>query len=176
MKPTDSEFQVCHDDSTPPVRAQTIHELHSLQKKKSTPSTPLSATQGPFATVSDEERQKQQLQSIRYALIIMLLGYCLRNSHDGSAWAVTFSFYFCRFLLIVRRWRRWRGSQGLRWWKETQPLRQRRGHMFITIRNHITLLQRRLMSVTVRSNSPTSSTISPPLVILYYIFSKSYHQ
>ncbi|KAG5034431.1 hypothetical protein AAZX31_04G086900 [Glycine max] len=68
MKPTDSEFQVCHDDSTPPVRAQTIHELHSLQKKKSTPSTPLSATQGPFATVSDEERQKQQLQSISASL------------------------------------------------------------------------------------------------------------
>ena len=58
---------ICHDDSAPPVKAQTIDELHSLQKKKSAPTTPIKGTQGAFAsTISDEERQKQQLQSIRY--------------------------------------------------------------------------------------------------------------
>ncbi|TKY74491.1 Phosphoenolpyruvate carboxykinase of ATP [Spatholobus suberectus] len=63
-----TDLEVCHDDSTPPVRAQTIHELHSLQKKKSTPSTPVTTTQGPFATLSEEERQRQQLQSISASL------------------------------------------------------------------------------------------------------------
>lgn len=59
---------MCHDDSTPPVKAQTIDELHSLQKKKSAPTTPIKGTQGgAFAiTLSEVERQKQQLQSIRY--------------------------------------------------------------------------------------------------------------
>ncbi|GER47572.1 phosphoenolpyruvate carboxykinase [Striga asiatica] len=33
--------EICIDDSTPPVRAQTIDELHSLQKKKSAPTTPI---------------------------------------------------------------------------------------------------------------------------------------
>ncbi|CAK9176209.1 unnamed protein product, partial [Ilex paraguariensis] len=55
---------ICHDDSAPPVKAQTIDELHSLQKKKSAPTTPINGTQGAFAAISDEERQKQQLQSI----------------------------------------------------------------------------------------------------------------
>lgn len=59
------ENGVCHDDSAAPVKAQTIDELHSLQKKKSAPTTPIKGTQGAF-TISDEERQKQQLQSIRY--------------------------------------------------------------------------------------------------------------
>lgn len=54
---------VYHDDITQPVKAQTIHELHSLQKKKSAPGTPIrSPFGGPF---SDQERQRQQLQSIR---------------------------------------------------------------------------------------------------------------
>jgi phosphoenolpyruvate carboxykinase (ATP) len=57
---------ICHDDSGPPVKAQTIDELHSLQKKKSAPTTPIKGTQGAFAPISDELRQKQQLQSIRY--------------------------------------------------------------------------------------------------------------
>lgn len=58
--------EVCHDDSTTPVKAQTIDELHSLQKKRSTPTTPITATQGAFfTTLSEEDRQKQQLQSIR---------------------------------------------------------------------------------------------------------------
>lgn len=59
---------VCHDDSAPPVNAQTIDELHSLQKKRSAPTTPIqsAASPGCFAgAVSEEERQKQQLQSIR---------------------------------------------------------------------------------------------------------------
>lgn len=60
------EDEICHDDSAPPVKAKTLDELHSLQKKKSTPTTPITGTQGAFGTtISDEERQKQQLQSIR---------------------------------------------------------------------------------------------------------------
>ncbi|KAJ8748051.1 hypothetical protein K2173_012874 [Erythroxylum novogranatense] len=60
---------VCHDDSTPPVKAQTIDELHSLQKKRSTPTTPITGTQSAFfTTLSEEERQKQQLQSISASL------------------------------------------------------------------------------------------------------------
>ncbi|PNX68733.1 phosphoenolpyruvate carboxykinase [Trifolium pratense] len=67
--------EICHDDSTTPVKAQTIEELHSLQKKRSTPNTPIrtptaqTAGAGPFANViiiSEEDRQRQQLQSIRY--------------------------------------------------------------------------------------------------------------
>jgi phosphoenolpyruvate carboxykinase (ATP) len=60
-----SSWEVCHDDSTPPVRAQTIDELHSLQKKRSAPTTPIRGAQGAFAPMSEEARQKQQLQSIR---------------------------------------------------------------------------------------------------------------
>lgn len=52
---------MCHDDSGPPVKAQTIDELHSLQKKRSTPTTPIKGN-----AVAEEDRQKQQLQSIRY--------------------------------------------------------------------------------------------------------------
>lgn len=57
-----NDKEICHDDSGPTVKAQTLDELHSLQKKKSAPTTPIKAAQGPFA---EEERQKQQLQSIR---------------------------------------------------------------------------------------------------------------
>lgn len=57
---------ICHDDSSAPVKAQTIDELHSLQKKKSAPTTPLNGIEGAFSFLSEEERQKQQLQSIRY--------------------------------------------------------------------------------------------------------------
>lgn len=60
---------VCHDDIASPLRAQTIDQLHSLQKKKSAPNTPSTGAQGAFAsafaTISEEDRQKQQLQSIR---------------------------------------------------------------------------------------------------------------
>ncbi|KAI4337561.1 hypothetical protein L6164_015959 [Bauhinia variegata] len=65
-KPVDTE-DVCHDDSATPVKAQTIDELHSLQKKKSAPNTPLKSTA--FASsISEEERQRQQLQSISASL------------------------------------------------------------------------------------------------------------
>ncbi|KVH99666.1 Phosphoenolpyruvate carboxykinase (ATP), conserved site-containing protein [Cynara cardunculus var. scolymus] len=63
------EDQICHDDSGPPVKAQTIDELHSLQKKRSVPTTPIKGgTQPAFNAVSEEERQKQQLQSISASL------------------------------------------------------------------------------------------------------------
>ena len=52
---------VCVDDSGPTVKATTLDELHSLQKKKSAPNTPKSGQN----LLSDEERQQQQLQSIR---------------------------------------------------------------------------------------------------------------
>lgn len=69
------ETLVCHDDSATPVKAKTIDELHSLQKKRSTPSTPIksplatgTAADGSFAVISEEERQRQQLQSIRHVI------------------------------------------------------------------------------------------------------------
>ncbi|CAA6657843.1 unnamed protein product [Spirodela intermedia] len=34
------ENGICHDDSAAPVKAHTLDELHSLQKKRSTPTTP----------------------------------------------------------------------------------------------------------------------------------------
>ncbi|KAK4434267.1 Phosphoenolpyruvate carboxykinase (ATP) [Sesamum alatum] len=61
----ETDKQICHDDSAQPVKAQTLDELHSLQRKKSAPTTPLTATQTPFA---EEDRQKQQLQSISASL------------------------------------------------------------------------------------------------------------
>ena len=58
--------RVCNDKgSAPTVKAQTIDELHSLQKKKPQPTTP-KGTQATFFTISEDERHKQQLQSIRY--------------------------------------------------------------------------------------------------------------
>lgn len=60
---------ICHDDSGPTVKAQTIDELHSLQKKKSAPNTPIKgAAQAAFANMCEEEREKQQLQSISASL------------------------------------------------------------------------------------------------------------
>ncbi|KAG5528174.1 hypothetical protein RHGRI_028947 [Rhododendron griersonianum] len=59
---------ICHDDSGPTVKAQTIDELHSLQKKKSAPNTPIKGAQAAFATMCEEDRQKQQLQSISASL------------------------------------------------------------------------------------------------------------
>lgn len=61
------EDEICHDDTSTPIKAQTLDELHSLQKKKSAPTTPIKDAGGAFAvTISEEERHKQQLQSIRY--------------------------------------------------------------------------------------------------------------
>ncbi|CAN1777344.1 Phosphoenolpyruvate carboxykinase (ATP) 1 [Linum perenne] len=59
---------ICHDMAAPTVKAQTIDELHSLQRKRSAPNTPIKGVQGTFAAVSDEEREKQQLQSISASL------------------------------------------------------------------------------------------------------------
>ncbi|CAN1317130.1 Phosphoenolpyruvate carboxykinase (ATP) 1 [Linum perenne] len=59
---------ICHDMAAPTVNAQTIDELHSLQRKRSAPNTPIKGVQGTFAAVSDEEREKQQLQSISASL------------------------------------------------------------------------------------------------------------
>ena len=65
-----SSAEVCHDDSTTPVKAKTLDELHSLQKKKSQPTTPITGSQGAFAaTMSEEDRHRQQLQSIRYVFV-----------------------------------------------------------------------------------------------------------
>lgn len=68
--------EVCHDDSATPVKAQTIDELHSLQIKKSAPSTPIqggtagSGRSSFDSSVSDQDhRNKQQLQSIRLIFI-----------------------------------------------------------------------------------------------------------
>ncbi|KAG6495892.1 hypothetical protein ZIOFF_043722 [Zingiber officinale] len=67
------ENGICHDDSVPPVKAKTIDELHSLQKKRSAPTTPIKdgAQQGnaAFATILEEERQKLHLQSIRTRIL-----------------------------------------------------------------------------------------------------------
>ncbi|KAM1023407.1 hypothetical protein TB2_044150 [Malus domestica] len=64
-----SSAEVCHDDSTTPVKAKTIDELHSLQKKKSQPTTPITGSQGAFTpTMSEEDRHRQQLQSISASL------------------------------------------------------------------------------------------------------------
>ncbi|KAL8117853.1 hypothetical protein AgCh_015666 [Apium graveolens] len=60
---------ICHDDSSAPVKANTIDELHSLQKKKSAPTTPLNGVDGTaFSFFTEEERQQQQLQSISNSL------------------------------------------------------------------------------------------------------------
>lgn len=60
---------ICHDDSGTPVKAQTIDELHSLQKKRSAPTTPVdgvvSEASALFAQMSEDERHRLQLQSIR---------------------------------------------------------------------------------------------------------------
>lgn len=63
---------VCHDDSGTPVKAKTIDELHSLQRKKSAPTTPIKGAQGTFNAISEEERQKQQLQSISASLASLM--------------------------------------------------------------------------------------------------------
>lgn len=65
-----SSTDVCQDDTAPRVNFQTIDELHSLQKKRSAPTTPLRdgsasgviGTSGPTTPVSSET----MLQSVRY--------------------------------------------------------------------------------------------------------------
>ncbi|KAE8706992.1 Phosphoenolpyruvate carboxykinase [Hibiscus syriacus] len=65
---------IYQDDSGKPVKAQTIDELHSLQKKRSAPTTPLDGAQGIFATISEDERQHQQHQSISASLASLTRG------------------------------------------------------------------------------------------------------
>lgn len=67
------ENGICHDDSSAPVRAQNIDELHSMQRKRSAPTTPIKQADGaavsPFAAaISEEGRRTQQLQSISASL------------------------------------------------------------------------------------------------------------
>ncbi|KAF8683564.1 hypothetical protein HU200_044482 [Digitaria exilis] len=61
-------------DSAPPVRAQTMEELHSLQIKRSTPTTPIKDGAGatPFASALSEE---QQLESISASLASLTREY-----------------------------------------------------------------------------------------------------
>ncbi|XP_002528904.2 phosphoenolpyruvate carboxykinase (ATP) 1 [Ricinus communis] len=65
---SDKHDGICQDMAAPTVKAQTIDELHSLQRKKSAPTTPNKGFQGAFAPITEEERQKQQLQSISASL------------------------------------------------------------------------------------------------------------
>ncbi|KAB1998413.1 hypothetical protein ERO13_D12G079000v2 [Gossypium hirsutum] len=65
---------MCHDDSAKGVKAQTIDELHFLQKKRSAPTTPLEGNQGAFASLPDDERRRQQLQSISASLASLTRG------------------------------------------------------------------------------------------------------
>lgn len=53
------------EEGHPTVKAQTIDELHSLQKKKSAPSTPKGSLPTSASVFTEEERNKQQLESIR---------------------------------------------------------------------------------------------------------------
>ena len=61
--------EMCKDDTAPSVKASNLEELHALQRKKaSAPSTPRGATPKsltPRSLLSEEERQKQQMQSVR---------------------------------------------------------------------------------------------------------------
>lgn len=78
---SDKHDGICHDMSASTVKAQTIDELHSLQRKKSAPTTPNKGIQGSFATISEEERQKQQLQSIRYMIMARSYGGSLKKAY-----------------------------------------------------------------------------------------------
>lgn len=62
--------EMCKDDTSPSVKVSNLEELHALQRKKaSAPTTPRNATpksSTPRSLLSEEERQKQQMQSVRY--------------------------------------------------------------------------------------------------------------
>eukprot|EP00897_Mesotaenium_endlicherianum_P006215 jgi/Mesen1/5621/ME000282S04780 len=60
--PKASRDDPCNDDTTSTVKVSTMDELHSLQKKKSQPSTPKSAK------MTDEERSRIQMDSISDSL------------------------------------------------------------------------------------------------------------
>jgi phosphoenolpyruvate carboxykinase (ATP) len=73
-KPATAEM--CNDDTTPPVKVTNVEQLHALQRKKaSAPTTPRTATNPstprsmtPRSLLSEEERQKQQMQSVSASL------------------------------------------------------------------------------------------------------------
>ena len=62
--------EMCKDDTAPTVKVTNLEELHALQRKKaSAPSTPRNATPKsltPRSLLSEEERQKQQMKSVRF--------------------------------------------------------------------------------------------------------------
>jgi len=66
--------EMCKDDTAPTVKVTNVEELHALQRKKaSAPSTPRTATNPstpksstPRSYMTEEELQKQQMQSVRY--------------------------------------------------------------------------------------------------------------
>lgn len=68
MTPVNTAPNVCVDDSGPTVKAQTLDELHSLQKKRSAPTTPKGPIKGGALQMSEEEKQRQQLKSISASL------------------------------------------------------------------------------------------------------------
>lgn len=70
---TNKDNGICHDDSGPPVKAQTIDELHILQRKRSAPTTPKKDSDeytfgASSFNVSEEDQHKLQLQSISASL------------------------------------------------------------------------------------------------------------
>ncbi|CAI5505820.1 unnamed protein product [Closterium sp. Naga37s-1] len=56
--------EFCQNDTTPPIKASTMDELHRLQKKKSNPTTPRGSTGGD----QNGEKFQQQLESISASL------------------------------------------------------------------------------------------------------------
>ncbi|XP_024374056.1 phosphoenolpyruvate carboxykinase (ATP) 1 [Physcomitrium patens] len=70
------EPDMCKDDTSSTVKVSNLEQLHALQKKKaSAPTTPRNATNPstpknltPRAYLSEEERQKQQMQSVSASL------------------------------------------------------------------------------------------------------------
>lgn len=101
---TKGRRDVCADDSGPTVKAQNLDELHSLQVKKSAPSTPRGGAtpkggqltpkggqltpKGAMTPRSEEETQRQQMESIRSAAIwfppVDLLSFLLNCSYSSS--------------------------------------------------------------------------------------------
>ncbi|KAK4261446.1 hypothetical protein QN277_004441 [Acacia crassicarpa] len=68
------QSEACQYDAAPTVKVQTIDQLHSLQKKKSAPTTPIKNSENNFTAVTEEERLKQQLQSISASLASLTRG------------------------------------------------------------------------------------------------------
>ncbi|EFJ09434.1 hypothetical protein SELMODRAFT_272074 [Selaginella moellendorffii] len=70
---THKHRDVCTDDSVPPIKVQSLDELHSLQKKRSAPSTPIKGTTPKGATTPrggamSPFGERQQMESISASL------------------------------------------------------------------------------------------------------------